>query len=385
MPAAIQITPLAQGNSLNFGPFPVHTGISRTFFITNVGNSNLVFNTPAITLTITNGNPGDFTIPIPIDGAVLVPSQRIVIGVTFTPSLSDGVTETCTMQLNSNSVSGPTLITLTGISALNTEPFVIIASSFGGSAIVFPCIAFGNVNAGTAYTSGTITLFNPTTSSRTVTITPLIANGYTIVNTSGANPIVPGGSFTFQLQLIPIANRPNQDDVNAVVVTVPSQVYITNVEVTYNTQPITPVFPIGGTDFEMLLGFFNATGIVSLLQADGSNLQCEEDATIARQYDFKAPDMEKQLQRLLLRYERLGPAILTVTYQAVSPENQTPVTQTRTFDAATDSLLRTILYDGSIAGDIINITFTCLANQGPVSIALFAPYVEPRGEIIEGT
>jgi hypothetical protein len=382
MPAGISVTPLGQGNTFPFGP--VITTLSLTLIVVNIGDTNLVYGSPLSgALTITNGN-GFSLVSSPAAGTVIAPGGFSHFVISFTPSSPVGTENTATLQINSNSVSGPTLINITGITAQSTDVFAQLTAVTGG--VTTPAvISLGNLPAGVPAGPITITVKNPTSAAINVSFTPLTASGYSVSNILGTNPIPPGGTLTFDIHLTPAADMPNQDDPNAVVVNIPSQTYITNVEVTYSTLPITPVFTIGGTDFEMLLGFFSNAGAPSLLQADPSDLDCEEDASFTRQYDFKAPDAEKQLQRLLLRYERFGPATVTVTYASVSPENQASITQTRTFDTATDGLLRNILYDGSIAGEVIQLTFTCLADDGPVSVVLFAPYVEPRGEFVEAT
>jgi hypothetical protein len=383
MPAAINPQPLGQGNSFPFGPVRLGDTLELILVVTNVGNTNLIFAASAATLTTVQGN-GDFSFLSKPDGLTIAPGNSALFQIIFIPTAAAGTTDIATMQINSNSVSGPTLITLTGICAALSDTFVQITGTFQGhqTAAVVP---FGNVVAGTPVVSELITVANRTLTPITVTLIALTANGYAVIDETGSLTIPAAHQITFKLQLTPAADMPNQDDINAVVVTNSPQTYTTNVEATYNTQPIIPVFVIGGTDFEMLLGFFNSGGVVSMLQADAEDLDCEEDASWTRQYDFKIVDAEKQLARLLLRYERLGPATVTVTYSSISPLNQSPVNTTRTFDAATDGLLRSILYDGSIAGEIIQLTFTCLADEGPVSVALYTMYVEPRGEYVEAT
>lgn len=383
MPAGIVINPIGQGNSLPFGPVITSEELTLDFFITNNGNTDLVFASPAAAITSLEG-ANDFSLVASPDGVTVAPGAMTSISIKFLPTDATGTAVVATLQLNSNSVSGPTLLTLTGTAAGVGDIFAQITHTVFGVASS-AVVNFGDVAVGVAVMSGQLVIINRTSAAIAVTLVPLSASGYAIINQSGTNPIPPTGQLTFNLQLTPAADKPNQDDVNAVVVTIAGQTYVTNFEATYNTQPINPAFPIGGTDFEMLLGFFNASGQVAMLQADASNLQCEEAASFSRQYDFKMPTMEKQLERLLLRYERMGPAIVSVTYTSISPLNQSPVTQTRTFDATADNLLRSILYDGSIAGEILEITFSCEANEGPVSIALFTPYFEPRGEYVEAT
>jgi hypothetical protein len=383
MPAAINPQPLGQGNSFPFGPVRLGETLVLILVVTNVGNSNLVFGASAGTITVVQGN-GDFGFLSKPDGLTIDPGNSALFEIIFTPTAAATTEDISTLQINSNSVSGPTLITLTGICAALSDTFVQVTGTFQGhqTAAVVP---FGNVVAGTPVTSELVTVANRTLSSITVTLIALTASGYAVINETGSLTILPAHQLTFNLQLTPAADMPNQDDIAAVTITNSPQSYTTNLEATYNTLPIIPVFVIGGTDFEMLLGFFSGGGVVSMLQADAEDLDCEEDAFFTRQYDYKIVEAEKQLQRLLLRYERLGPAVVTVTYASVSPLNQPSINTTRTFDAATDGLLRSILYDGSIAGEIIKLTFTCLADEGPVSITLFTMYAEPRGEYVEAT
>jgi hypothetical protein len=102
--------------------------------------------------------------------------------------------------------------------------------------------------------------------------------------------------------------------------------------------------------------------------------------------DFETtPDNNKTVERMLLRYESLGAATLNMTMSANSPMNQPAVTQTRTTDVSMDGTLRQLLFDGSMTADILQLLLSRTANSGPLSITLYCPYYDERGEKIEAT
>jgi hypothetical protein len=101
---------------------------------------------------------------------------------------------------------------------------------------------------------------------------------------------------------------------------------------------------------------------------------------------MKSPEQVKQLEKFLLRYERYTTATpVTVTYTSISPMNQFPIAQRRILTSGIDGLLCQTLFDGSIAGTIISVKVFVSGTAGPLSVAMFILYYEPRGETIEAT
>lgn len=383
MATALKVLQLAQGNAVNFGAFPVNNELDIELTISNISLLGSVhFGTPAVQITSVQGND-DFTANPSLDGQTLLAGHEVGLLLKFKPTSAAGITEIATLKILSDATMVLPTITLTGISALSTDNFVSLVSTGLTSNIQPPVVDFGTVDAGVLQTSLTLTISNPTLQAQDVSFQPLFANGYSVTAAVGTNPIPAGDSITVQLKLLPKAGMLDQDDSNALGVTVPTQTYANSFEATYSTRFV-PFKPLSGIDEVFLLGFFDSA--CTMLQADPLNLECEEPASFTRQFIFtEQPDLESQVQRLLMQYERLGPTTVTLTYQSVSPENQTNVTQTRTLDTETDELLRNQLFDGSIAGQVVKLTFTIDADDGPISITLVEPYFEPRGEHIEAT
>lgn len=386
MATALKVLQLAQGNAVNFGPFPAGQDLDIELTVKNISGADIHFATPSTQITTVQGN-ADFTIVGGgLDGQTLHAGATAGLLIKFTPTSPAATQEISTLMLLSDVTLVPSVITLIGTSALVTDNFVSIVTTGVTSNIQPPVVDFGDVNAGVLQTSNTITISNPTTQSQLVSFQPLFANGYDVTSPVGANPILAGGSLTVTLKLLPKAGQMNQDDSNALIVTVPTQTYGNGVEALYNTRFVT-FHPLLGTEEVFWLGFFDDTlEVCKMLQADPLNLDCEEDASFTRQFMFSnQADLENQVQRVFMQYERLGPTTVTLTYSSISPGNQAAVPQTRTFDSATDGLLRNMLFDGSIAGQVVKITVTIDADDGPFSMTLMELYYEPRGEHVEAT
>jgi hypothetical protein len=244
-----------------------------------------------------------------------------------------------------------------------------------------PIAGFGTVVQGTTYTSPVFQLVNPTTSAITVTLTADAQDGYSLINVTGTT-IAAGSTIGFQIQLVPNAAG-LQDDLAAVTITYPGQVYAQSIEAWYTSPQIASAFTLQNTQQALLLAFANPSP--SLTQAQPNNINCEEVCTFSRQYDFKDPDHVKEFSRMLIRYERLGTCTITITYSAISPIGQPSPSTVVVFDSTADGNLRQIIASAQIAGDIIEISWSRLASAGQFSIVGFAPYLEPRGEVIEAT
>jgi hypothetical protein len=384
----LSISPVSPTGEINFGI--VAPGDTYSFYITltNTGNATLTFGFNGFTINAGAGTPaGDFyfSSSVPIS---LAPGASDNVFLAFDPTGPAGFYETATLIIQSNSVGGTVQFTMVGYVASPADNYVRLIQIDSGRVQMNPVVAFGLIQAGVPVTSDTLMLSNRTSNPQSVTLTPLASKGYTIINQVGTNPIPAGGTLTFNLQLTPAANKFNQDDLNAVTVSVPGQPIAVNYEATYSTAQIQSAFTLNGDQEASLLGFFNGTAS-SVLEAQPLNLNCEEPWFATRQYDFQNPTIVKSVERLLLQYERLGASTVTITYAAQMKGGNgvaaTPVVVTRTLDNASDGLLRSILFDGQIAGEIIQITISGQGGQGPVSITLFTPYFDERGELIEAT
>lgn len=385
MAAALQLIPLGQGNVFPFGPRYVNSLTVLSISITNNGNTPLLFAATAAVITPITANAGDFSLTSLLNGITVLPGATVYLSMQFRPTMAAGTQESATLQFFSNSTSGPTAITLTGISAALTDIFVEITSTLPNNSSTAAIINFGNVIAGTSYVSPTLVMGNPTASSLAVANTPLSASGYSYVNVVGGSPIAPGGRIVFNIQLIPEPAMPSQDDLNASSTVPAGGTYSPQlIEAQYNTVAFTPVASLTDLNEEMWLSAVDPTGDVTLLFADDTSLFCEEDAGFTFTWDMKAPDAEKQLARFLLRYEALGPAQVTITFTG-DLANQLPVSTERTLSMNSGGGLLNALFDASVAGSAIVVEVLVDGGTGPLSVALYIGYYEPRGEIVENT
>jgi hypothetical protein len=383
--AALQLLPLGQGNVFPFGIRVANSITTFSISITNNGNTPLLFAATAAVISPITANAGDFSLASSLNGQTVLPGATVFLAIQFKPTMAASTQESATLQFFSNSTSGPTIITLTGTSASTSQVFFTVQSQLSNGAATAAVINFGNVIAGQVLLSPTITYGNPTSGNVGQTSTALSANGYSIVDVVGGEPIGPGGTVTFKLQLIPLAEMPSQDDLNAVSAAVAGGTFTPQlIEAQYNTIAFTPVNNLTDLNEEMWLAALDATGDVTLMFADDTSLFCEEDASFTFTWDMKMPDVEKQLARFLLRYEALGPAQVTITFTG-DLQNQNQVSTERTLSTNSGGGLLNALFDASIAGSTIVVEVLVAGSTGPLSVALYIGYFEPRGEIVENT
>jgi hypothetical protein len=382
MPAALQVTPCGAGSIIPFGP--VYGTLTLNIILTNIGNETLVFTSPITdSFTPIVGNIDDWAIAWTASN--IAPDGRLLAAITFAPSSPTSTVESTQLQFFSNAANGSQIYTLTGIAAGASDVYLQLTQTDPVSGDLMPCVInFGAITANTPTLSNAITVTNKSSSTLLLTLVALTSQGYLIQNQAGTNPIPSGDIITFQLAINAPIGRVNQDDDNAVTPSIPGQQYAETIEATYSTLALVPAYVLTGVITNMLLGFGP-----NMLLVLPSNLTCEEIAFFTRQYDLGDPWAVKSLERLLVRYERLGATIVNVTYTAYSPQGPTsvppPVTVTRTLDNNLDGNLRNILFDGQLAGDLITIAVQLAANAGALSIVLLCPYVDQRGETIEGT
>jgi hypothetical protein len=384
MPAALQVTPLTGGNQVPYGPVRP-AGITLYVVLTNIGNENLVWVSPTVTFTIISGNVNDWGqgswTPV-----TLTPNARLLFPVIFAPDGdTTGSTSSVLITFYSNAANGLQAYTFTGTAAASGDTFVQLTQTDSSSGDLMPCVInFGPIAANTPVLSNVITVTNQGGSTALLTLTPLTASGFSIQNQSGTNPMPAAGTLTFQLGLTAPLGQLNQDFTNAVVVGLAGQTYAQSIEATFSTPALVPTNVLNNFNTQMFMGFGT-----NLLQSLPTNLSVEEIAFITRQYDLGDPWRVKSLERLLMRYERMGATLVTVTYSALSPTGPTSppvsVVVSKTLDSAVGGSLRNVLFSSQIAGDIITITISLAANAGALSIVLLCPYVEQRGEDIEAT
>lgn len=395
MPAGIQITPLGQGNVIPFGPRTAGATGGLTVMLFNNGNANLVFATPSTKVIIGVGNAGDFSVQNPPDGVTIAPGNAYALILLFRASSPHLTAENATLQFFSNAVAGPTSVMLTGTSALVTDNFVLMGATLPNGQVGPAIVPFGDVTGTSVSASRTLVIINPTSSNQTVTYTPLAANGYSTSNIAGANPIPPGGQMTLNLVITPTANHPNQDDINALAVTVPSGTFTQFFEAQWNTAAFIPAFIVPAATGNTLIGALNENGVSSLLTvaADGS-IACEEGVSFSQIFDMKQPDLVKTILRFLLQYEGFpGGADVTVTFVAVDPTINSGQPQIASDTRSqlngpgpiSNALFQLLFDNVSVSGALIQMIVSAAANTGSLSITAMYVYYDTRGEIIEGT
>ena len=353
-------------------PGGTSTGLITFNYSTNSGSSWTTFFSwyGAITPGGATGVNENFTIPSGVVTNTSLVELQVIATVT-----TNGGSSTAVGTINS-----ATAYVTTGGADIFCQVIQLNASAVQ----IPPVMYFGNVTVGvTTNYPNTFNIVN--TSNSVILVEPYndYAAGYNFQFTPDSNLLTPGEMFSLTNITLTAPVGGNQDDTSAISITIASQVGAINIEGLYNALSLTPVYSLTDSTEQMLIGLFDGSNISTMMQVLPTNLACEEACNAITQLDFEAPDLNKQLERLLLRYEALGACVVAITYSAISPTGQVAVTQTRTLSTSTDGKLRQTLFDGSIAGDIISISINIAAAAGPFSMTLYAPYFEPRGEIIE--
>lgn len=196
--------------------------------------------------------------------------------------------------------------------------------------------------------------------------------------------LTPTQSFQFGVLFTPVAAG-FVVTTNAAALTNTSAVNPLNVQCSGTGYLITPAFSILGVSTQVLFGFF-LSGVSAMLQANPSNLSCEESGFWKRQMAFNGPLEESHLVRCGIRHDDKG--VATLTYQAKSKRNKAaPVTQNVTLGTASaDGLITTAFSDQAmVSAEVIEIQFSFAANAGPISVTGIYPEVEEGGDYVEGT
>ena len=123
------------------------SSFQQYIFISNTGGSTLSVSS----IAITGPNAADFVLGGPTVFSVLAGATQNLVNVTFTPTSGYGITETATLTITSNAISGTQIFTLTGTSAKpgsSAGPYTptptnvgITATSTGGSPVTNTSIA----------------------------------------------------------------------------------------------------------------------------------------------------------------------------------------------------------------------------------------------------
>jgi hypothetical protein len=298
------------------------------------------------------------------------------------------VTFKFTAQPGGGTIVGNVTVTTTGAVTKTTFQLQATQTVLGGVTFALtPALGdAGQVKVGTAQAPITVTVENTSTAAN-LTISSITGDavyGYAISAISTYGPIAPGGSATFNVTLTP-TKLGYQYDTAAVVVTTNADVPTLNMSAAYTGNLVLSAFSLLGTTNAFWMSGTNSTGQAFVLQADPTNLTCEEPCQLIQQHDMELPELVKTLERVLLRYERAGATQVNLQLNAIRPKNQAQVVSQLTLDAGTDGALVQDFFDGSISGDIVQLKLFLNANAGPLSIAMIDLYYDPRGEKIEAT
>lgn len=353
--------------SLNFGN--VNVGSSSTLNVTfyNTGDRTLRIN------SITFGDPQLTTSALtPFNIAV---NGSSVVAVTYTPSGASALNSS--MTISSNSPTTPDIVTCTGQGlAAGTQAAAVTPNPYD----------FRQQKVGTASATVQFTITNTGTVNTTInSITPTAEFAVTGIAPALPATIAPGATVTFNVSVTPTLTG-FQTVANGLSIAGTFTGTPLLVPLSYTGFLIQPAFIVNGTAIDCMLAFVDSNSTVTVCKADPTNFNPEEPSSLSRQYDFGFPGFEKNVERVLVRVEDQGNASFTVRLDSVrNGVPLTPVTDNKSLVSASIGRLRDMLFDVVMTADIINITISRTSLEGPVSIVAIIPFVEPRGEVIEGT
>lgn len=211
---------------------------------------------------------------------------------------------------------------------------------------------------------------------------------FTIKSVSPPLPFVinPGETVTITLQYSPTAFENDTDTLN--ITSDDGGDY--SVPVTGTGVLLVPFASLVTITEKILMGFV-FTNIPGLYEMDYSNLNGGYTSTLTLAgVLWNDPVNEKEMTRLQIRYEDLGPAELLVNSTVQRMINGVVVTDTKNASvslgttAATGKRL-TAYADLIQAGQDVEITLIRGAAGGPISILDLTPYFEKKGEKVEDT
>lgn len=352
-------------SSIDFGSVTDGQSADVAVTVTNIGDSTLKV------INITTGNV-QFTKDISTFNLAPGDSQEVIF--TFSPTGVGVVNATAT--ISSNSTSGQFRISLTGIGvAAGTKSLSINPSGLN----------FGSVKTGMSSAQFLFTITN--TGTIDCTVNSIVGAGdYAITLDPSPVTLHAGDTCQFGITFSPSVEGLIIENAGATVNNDSPQAAIA-VFCQGTGVLIFPAYIVTGINEVVVAAFFNANGGVQVMQFDPSDLNCEEDAYLSRQYTFEnqeiLPGQEKTVARLFFRYEDLGVTALqclpSTLRQSITLAAQNIGT------AGASGLIRKGYFDFEISDEVVSLMLKRAADGGSLSLTFLAPKLVPRGEWIENT
>lgn len=379
---------------ITFAPTGVGLKTATLTIVSDSADSPVV-----ITLTGTGGNTGFLTlVPQTVNdfGPVLDGTISPVLNVLAENNSGADVTVTA---IDFSATTGPIIaasVNAGGSGYVNGDTGTIDGDSGDAQYVVTGVDGSGGVLSFDILNPGTN--YNATTGFTTTPITG-IGTGFVIDISSvrtgefAAGPGQPTLPFTLLANgasppvAIPVVFEPTVTgyvlDPNAVVVTstatnTPAAQPMAGTGVLFFPAYIMPAVPL------RVLFAFVLMGAVVILEADPDDLDCEESASFTRIYDWGAPLMEKYFGRAIIRYEDESTVPFDLTATCIAPRLPSPVVTSIINEGGNnDDLIRNLFFDFEISDDLVQVTFSRAADDGPVQITEMFHEVDVRGEVIE--
>jgi hypothetical protein len=369
MPLQLNTFP-PNGGTLAFGTIPVAGSSTLGIDFAVSGGINHI-DEVTWTWTITGPNAADFT-PNPHSDTT-VQAEPMTENLTFSPTTPGAKTATLTIT-STDAFNTPIVINLTGTAAA------------GGFLTLSPQTTndFGMVKDGTD--SSVLNVLVQNNSDTDVIVTAIAFNG-----DFSAGGALPGLPFTQHAnhvdaaKVIPIKFHPTSTGfkitANAVEVTSNATNNPTDQAMQGTGVIIFPAFTIADTPHRLLLGYVDAV-TPTILEADPVDLDTEESGFIKAVYDYDLPLYEKYLNRHVLRAEDLGTFAYAVT---MTTPRQTLTDNLSGQGGLADESIADYYADLGLSADLITVTVSRAADDGPLSITQVFHEVERRGETVERT
>ncbi len=327
-----------------------------------------------LSAAISGTGAGEFSIPGGQLPVTLQPNQTAVLQVTATPTTG---------------IHNATLTVTTSNGAYS--PQVVLADDTGASALGMPyptSVQFPTTKVGQTSSIAQVRIVNPRNANISVTgITLATGTSFFIVG-APITPftLTPGqASALFTVQFTPAVVGGLNDTLLVATVAGSGSMFLSG-----NGSVLQSAFNLTGATQGTLFAVSGVGGISFpfVLLASSTDLNSEEAGSFVKLHDFQIQNLEKQVMRIRGHYEDLGVANVTFTLRSRrigQPDETTQIT-IPIGSVAADGWIREFTSEPrSVTGELVQLTVSRVANDGPVSIIDYTPVFEPKGEVIGGT
>ena len=383
-------------------------GASGTSTVSSVGSTFAAYAIPSgarvsisftfqSTITLTGGGVGTAKVQVSTDsGGSWQDAYGTSTGGTNTQNLSVPIANTATdfnqIQVRTTAVAtvnvfGSSNVTasvsnLTLNATVGGDDSVQVSLNYIGLARTFACEDYGAVVKGGTYTSDDFQIYNYMLAPVTVNLTFNGTAGFSLDpgGIVGTQPIPPGGMVTFKMTLVPPKGG-NQDIVNAFTLASGLSGYTVLGEALYEAPAIVSAFSLVGDVEKTVLAMQD--GELEYFSMDPAD-ELEDAAFFSKQLYLDQPQMNKQINRLWLLFERVAQSALLLDVATANPINVPAIFHKQlSLPNVTDGKLDIRVWDFQITGSVIEVTVTL--EQGKASLVGFVFKVDENGEVIEGT